>query len=116
MKAKSISDADDMIYSTYPEFEYEYENLKEPKTLKPKEQLLTIGLGEKKSDGNLTTTITGFVGKRIDLIKIEHELRDACRTCGSSRMYELFLKGDVRKRAYVFLRNKGFGVEFAGGN
>jgi len=116
MKAKNISDADDMIYSTYPEFEYEYANVKESNTLKPKEQLLTIGLRDKKIDGNLTTTVTGFVGKRIDLIKIEQELQDACRTCGSCRMYDLFLKGDVRKRAYVFLRNKGFGVEFAGGN
>ena len=116
MKAKSISDVDDMIYSTYPEFEYEYANVKEANTLKPKEQLLTIGLGKKKTDGNLTTTVTGFVGKRIDLIKIEQELQGACKTCGSSKMYDLFLKGDVRKRAYVFLRNKGFGVEFAGGN
>lgn len=116
MKAKSVSDADDMIYSTYPEFEYEYANVKEPNTLKPQEQLLKIGLDEKKNDGNITTIITGFVGKRINLIEIEQELQSACRTCGSSRMYDLFLKGDVRKRAYVFLRNKGFGVEFAGGN
>ena len=116
MKAKSISDADDMIYSTYPEFEYEYANVKENITLAPGMQLLTIGLGNMKIGGNLTTTITGFVGKRIDLIKIEQELHSACKTCGSSKMYDLILKGDVRKRAYVFLRNKGFGVEFAGGN
>ena len=78
MKAKSILDADDMIYSTYPEFEYEYANVKEPKTLKPEEQLLTIGVEDKKTDGNLTTTVTGFVGRRIDLIKIEQELQAAC--------------------------------------
>ncbi len=89
MKAKSISDVDDMIYSTYPEFEYEYANVKEANTLKPKEQLLTIGLGKKKTDGNLTTTVTGFVGKRIDLIKIEQELQGACKTCGSSKMYDV---------------------------
>lgn len=116
MKAKSFPDADDMIYSTYPEFEYEYANVKEPNSIKPEEQLLTIGLDDKKIDGSVTTTVTGFVGKRIDLIHIEQELQSACKTCGSSRMYDLFLKGDVRKRAYVFLRNKGFGVEFAGGN
>ncbi len=113
MKAKSISDAEDMIYSTYPEFEYEYANVKEPDSLKPKEQRLTIGLDDRKIDGKLTTTVTGYIGKRIDLIELEQELHDACRTCGSSRMYDLFLKGDVRKRAYVFLRNKGFGVQFA---
>lgn len=113
MKAKSIPEAEDMIYSTYPEFEYEYANVKEPKTLKPQEQLFMIGLDDRKIDGNLTTTVKGYVGRRVDLIEIEQELESACRTCGSSRMYDLFLKGDVRKRAYVFLRNKGFGVQFA---
>lgn len=113
MKAKSISDADDMIYSTYPEFEYEYANVKEPDTLEPQKQMLTIGLGKRKIDGALTTTITGFIGKRSDLILIEQELQGVCRTCGSSNMYDVILKGDVRKRAYVYLRNKGFGVQFA---
>ena len=113
MNAKSISNTEDVIYSTYPEFEYEYENVKEPDTLHPQEQLLTIGLGKRKIDGALTTTITGFIGKRTELIVIEQELQSVCRTFGSSRMYDVILKGDVRKRAYVYLRNKGFGVQFA---
>lgn len=113
MNAKSTSKTEDVIYSTYPEFEYEYANVKEPDTLDPQKQQLTIGLGKRKIDGALTTTITGFIGKRSDLILIEQELQGVCRTCGSSRMYDVILKGDVRKRAYVYLRNKGYGVQFA---
>jgi translation initiation factor 1 (eIF-1/SUI1) len=53
------------------------------------------------------------VGRRIDLIKVEEELRGVCHTCGSSKMYDIVLKGDVRKRAYIYLRNSGYKVKFA---
>lgn len=113
MKSKRTPNTEDVIYSTYPEFEYEYANVKEPDTLDPGEQMLTLGLGKRKIDGALTTIITGFIGKRTDLISIEQELQLVCKTCSSSRMYDVILMGDVRKRAYVYLRNKGFGVQFA---
>lgn len=112
MAAKSIYLTDDVIYSTYPEFEYEYANVKEPETLPPAKQQLTISLGKRKIDGASVTIITGFVGKRIDLVSIEEELQPVCHTCSLSRMYDVILKGDVRKRAYIYLRNKGFGVRF----
>ncbi len=57
--------------------------------------------------------ITGFVGRRIDLLKVEEELTGVCHTCGSSKMYDIVLKRDVRKRAYIYLRNNGYKVRFA---
>jgi translation initiation factor 1 len=113
MSAKSMSLPDDVVYSTHPEFEYEYANIREPETLPPSKQHFNISLGKRKIDGQPVTIITGFVGKRIELICIEQELQTVCRTCGSSKMYDIILAGDVRKRAYVYLRNQGFGVEFA---
>lgn len=104
--------SDEVIYSTYPEFEYEYANIHEPETLKPADQHLTIALNKRKIDGAPVTTITGFEGKRMDLIGLEEELAGACRTRGSTRMYDIILDRDVRKRAYVYLRNQGFGVQF----
>jgi len=113
MNVKTNSTPEDVIYSTYPEFEKEHANVMEPDTIVPKEQLLTIGLGKRKIDGDFTTTVIGFIGKRSDLINLEHELQNVCRSVGSSRMYDVILTGDVRKRAYVYLRNQGFGVQFA---
>ena len=113
MVTKKLSSADAVIYSTYPEFEYEYANIREPETLKPGDQQLLIALSKRKMDGAPVTVITGFVGKRIDLIGIGQELSIVCRTCGSTRMYEIILARDVRKRAYIYLRNKGYGVQFA---
>ena len=113
MVAKRLSLADEVVYSTNPEFEYEYASIKEPETLPPGEQTFTISLEKRKLDGAFVTKITGFVGKRMDLIKIEQDLQQVCRTSGSTRKYDVVLIRDVRKRAYVYLRNQGFGVQFA---
>jgi len=104
---------EDVVYSTHPEFENEYANIREPETLPPPEQQLTLSLSKRKIDGTPITTITGYVGRRIDLLAVEEKLQEVCRTCSVSRMYDLILIGDVRKRAYVYLRNEGYGVRFA---
>ena len=113
MVAKQQSSAEEVIYSTYPEFEHEYASVREPDTLEPENQMFIISLEKRKIDGAPVTVIRGFVGRRIDLIRIEQELTAVCRTCGSTKMYEIILVRDVRKRAYVHLRNRGFGVRFA---
>ena len=107
-----MNDLDQPLYTDYPEFEFEYANIKETPTLPPEKQTLLIGLDKRKMDGALMTSIKGFVGRRIDLIKVEEELSGVCHTCGSSKMYDIVLKGDVRKRAYSYLRNKGYRVKF----
>ena len=113
MTRKGMNDLDHTLYTDYPEFEFEYANKKEPKTLPPEKQTLTIGLEKRKMDGAPITYITGFVGRRIDLRKVEDALQGVCHTCGSSKMYDIMLNRDVRKRAYVYLRSKGYQVKFA---
>lgn len=113
MTFKGMNDLDHPLYTDYPEFEYEYANVREPNTLPPEKQALVVGLDKRKMDGATVTYISGFVGRRIDLKKIEEELQGVCRTFGSSKMYDIVLKGDVRKRAYVYLRSNGYTVKFA---
>ncbi len=113
MAVDGANDLDGTLYTDYPEFEFEYENIREPRTLPPEKQILTVGLDKRKMDGAPITFITGFVGKRIDLRKIEEELQGVCHTCGSSKKYDIMLMGDVRKRAYVYLRSNGYAVKFA---
>lgn len=113
MGENTLNDLDQILYTDYPEFEFEYANIREPKTLPPDKQVLEIGLDKRKMDGAPITYITGFVGRRIDLLKIEDKLRGVCHTCGTSKMYDIMLNGDVRKRAYVYLRSNGYQVKFA---
>ena len=113
MTDKGMNDLDLTLYTDYPEFEHEYANITEPNTLPPNKQTLIVGLDKRKMDGATMTYITGFVGRRIDLRKIENELQGVCHTCGSSKMYDILLNGDVRKRAYVYLRANGYQVRFS---
>jgi translation initiation factor 1 (eIF-1/SUI1) len=113
MTVKGMNNLDLTLYTDYPEFEHEYANIKEPSTLPPEKQVLSVGIDKRKIDGAPITYITGFVGRRIDLLKIEQELQGVCHTCGTSKMYDIVLKGDVRKRAYVYLRSNGYRVKFA---
>jgi translation initiation factor 1 (eIF-1/SUI1) len=113
MTVKGMHDLDQTLYTDYPEFEYEYASIKEPDTLPPKKQTLTVSLEKRKIDGASITCITGFIGRRIDLRKIESELQGVCHTEGSSKMYDIMLNGDVRKRAFVYLRSNGYKVRFA---
>lgn len=113
MTLKGLNNLDQTLYTDYPEFEFEYANIKEPSTLPPEKQTLLIGLDKRKMDGAPITYITGFVGRRIDMIKVEEELKGVCHTCSSSKMYDIVLIGDVRKRAYIYLRNNGYKVKFA---
>jgi translation initiation factor 1 (eIF-1/SUI1) len=113
MTAKGLNDQDQPLYTDYPEFENEYANIQEPNTLPPSGQTLIISLDKRRMDGAPITRITGFVGRRIDLRKIEEELQRVCHTEGSSKMYDIMLNGDVRKRAYVYLRSGGYQVKFA---
>jgi translation initiation factor 1 (eIF-1/SUI1) len=113
MTVKWMNNLDQTLYTDYPEFEFEYQNIQEPKTLPPEKQLLIVGLEKRKLDGAPITYIAGFVGRRIDLLKIENELEGVCHTCSSSKMYDIMLYGDVRKRAYIYLRSNGYKVRFA---
>jgi translation initiation factor 1 (eIF-1/SUI1) len=113
MAVKGMNDLDQTLYTDYPEFEHEYANIKEPNTLPPDKQTLIVGLDKRKIDGAPMTYITGFVGRRIDLRKIEAELQGVCHTMGSSKMYDIMLNGNVCKRAYVYLRSNGYRVKFA---
>ena len=113
MGDNTFNDLDQILYTDYPEFEFEYANVKEPDTLAPENQVLVVGLDKRKMDGAPITYITGFVGRRIDLRKIEDALQGVCHTCSSSKMYDIMLNGDVRKRAYVYLRSKAYQVKFA---
>lgn len=112
MTVKGMNDMDMTLYTDYPEFENEYASVREPDTLPPEKQTLVVGLDRRRMDGALITCVSGFVGRRIDLLKIEKELHGVCHTCGSSKMYDILLKGDVRKRAFIYLRNQGYSVKF----
>lgn len=99
----------DVIYSTNPDFQYQYEDLNsEPDTLPENEQKLYISLDKKNRNGKIVTLITNFIGKSEDLEKLEKILKNKCGTGGSSKDGEIIIQGDFRDKIEQFLNSLGY--------
>jgi len=87
MSKNALNDLDQILYTDYPEFEFEHANIREPNTLPPEKQTLVVGMDKRKMDGAPITYISGFVGRRIDLLKIEEALQGGVRLVATSPEY-----------------------------
>ncbi len=92
------------VYSTKPDFEYEYEKVDEEIiTLLPNEQKLRITFETKGRGGKQATIITGFVGQEEDAQTLAKSLKVYCGIGGSSKDNEILLQGDQRVKAKEYL-------------
>lgn len=111
-KTKNIAG---VVYSTNPEFEYQFNESAEPETLAPKQQDLRIQLDKKQRGGKAVTLITGFVGTEADLEILGKKLKQKCGTGGSAKNGEILVQGDFRDKIIEILKNEGYKVKKSGG-
>lgn len=111
-KTKNIAG---VVYSTNPEFEYQFNESAEPETLAPKQQDLRIQLDKKQRGGKAVTLITGFVGTEADLEILGKKLKQRCGTGGSAKNGEILVQGDFRDKIIEMLKNEGYKVKKSGG-
>ncbi|WP_207429207.1 translation initiation factor [Pedobacter sp. SYSU D00535] len=111
-KNKNISG---VVYSTNPEFEYEYNEASEQETLPPQQQDLRVQLDKKQRGGKAVTLITGFVGKEEDLITLGKMLKQKCGTGGSAKDGEILVQGDFRDKVIELLKSSNYKVKKSGG-
>ncbi|MFW6218585.1 MAG: translation initiation factor [Bacteroidota bacterium] len=104
-KRKNISG---IVYSTDPDFEYNYDNEEEADTPGPAEQKLVISLDTKKRKGKTVTLVSGFTGKQEDLADLGKQLKTHCGTGGSAKDGEIIIQGDSREKVRDFLLKKGY--------
>ena len=115
-KNKSKKDRKGVVYSTNPEFEYEYDNENGAETLHPSEQRLRILLDRKHRGGKEVTLVTGFVGTPDDLKALGKELKQKCGVGGSAKEGEIIVQGDQRQKVLDLLKKEGYGdVKLSGG-
>ena len=100
-----------VVYSTNPDFEYQYEGTDEPTTLPPAQQRLRVTLDRHARGGKQVTLVTGFVGTDADLQTLGKTLKSACGVGGSAKDGEIIIQGDHCEKVTTILKLQGYGVK-----
>ena len=96
-----------MVYSTNPNFEYNYGEETEVETLPPAQQDLRVWRDTKGRGGKVATIVRGFVGKESDLEELGRTLKRGCGVGGSVKEGEIIIQGDHRDRVTALLLGAG---------
>lgn len=102
-----------ILYSTNPDFEYEYEKI-DQETLSPDKQNLQVCIDKHRS-GKIAVIIKGFVGATNDLKLLGKLLKQKCGVGGSVKNKEVIIQGNIREKVMVILEKEGYKYKRVGG-
>ncbi len=105
----------DVVYSTNPDYNYDYDDDQEIETLEPKLQDLRISLDKKQRKGKSVTLITGFIGLEEDLKSLGKILKSKCGVGGTVKNNEIIIQGDFREKIMNILLELNYKVKKIGG-
>ena len=116
MPGKKHNDRDGIVFSTNPDFHYDYDEPKrEENTPSPHEQDLRVWLEKNQRAGKQVTLVKGFRGSAGDLQELGKLLKTKCGTGGSVKDNEIIIQGDFRDKICQLLQSLGYRVKKAGG-
>lgn len=105
----------DIVYSTNPDFNYNYPEEENLETPSPNQQNLRVMLDKKQRKGKAVTLVTGFIGNEEDLKELGKALKTKCGTGGSVKDGEIIIQGDFRTKVLDLLIKDGYKAKQAGG-
>lgn len=104
-----------VVYSTNPDFSYQYDEEEEMDTLPPQQQNLKVCLEKKHRGGKTVVLIKDFVGSHDDLASLGKLLKTKCGTGGSAKDGEIIIQGDCRDKVMAILDKEGYKYKRVGG-
>ena len=99
-----------VVYSTNPDYQYQYDEELEAETLAPEKQRLRVSLERHHRGGKTVTLVTGFVGTDDDLQSLGKMLKGKCGVCGSAKDGEIIIQGDQQEKVRQALTAAGYRV------
>ena len=102
-----------VMYSTNPDFEFEYENEKMD-TLSNNQQNLKVCI-DKHRAGKIAIIIKDFIGTPDDLKALGKILKAKCGVGGSAKNGEIIIQGDLRDKVMDILAKEGYNYKRVGG-
>lgn len=113
--AKNKKERVNIIYSTNPNFGYEFDDEEEIETLPKNQQKLYVSIDKKSRGGKEVTLIEGFVGTEEDLKDLGKLLKTKCGVGGSVKDGEILVQGNFRDKVITLLEAEGYQTKRKGG-
>ena len=99
-----------VVYSTNPDYQYQYDDEPEAETLPPAKQRLRVSLDRHHRGGKTVTLVTGFVGTDDDLQALGKTLKSRCGVGGAAKDGEIIIQGDHLDKVRQLLSADGYNV------
>lgn len=99
-----------VVYSTNPDYQYQYDDEPEADTLPPAKQRLRVSLDRHHRGGKTVTLVTGFVGSDDDLQTLGKTLKSRCGVGGAAKDGEIIIQGDHLDKVRQLLASDGYNV------
>jgi translation initiation factor 1 len=113
--SKKNKGAHGVVFSTNPDFRYEFDSTQDEVTLPPQQQDIRVQLDKKQRAGKAVTLVTGFIGTASDLETLGKTLKSKCGVGGSVKDGEILIQGDHRDRVLQLLLDLKYKAKRAGG-
>lgn len=104
-----------IVYSTNPDFQYQFEEEEVVETLPKAQQKLYVSIDRKQRAGKEVTLVEGFVGSEDDLKELGKLLKNKCGVGGTVKDNEILIQGNFEDKIYDLLVKEGFQVKKKGG-
>ena len=108
MKKNNRKERLGVIYSTNPDYSYQYQGETEEPTLPKEKQTIRISLDKRNRGGKTVTLITGFRGTNEDLTALGKLLKVKCGVGGTAKDGEIIVQGDFRQKIMDILMKEGY--------
>ena len=104
-----------VVYSTNPDFNYQFEETEETETLSKNQQKLYVSIDKKQRGGKEVTLVEGFIGLEEDLKELGKFLKSKCGVGGTVKEMEILIQGNFKDKITDLLLKEGYSVKKKGG-